>query len=292
MHGSGFRHVQGVQTDMKVSPAAMKSMKLYDQIERIHNELHALGIDRESPLAPEDLTPFDQFHYHGTAAVDEAVAELGLDSYSRVLEVGSGIGGPARHVTERAGCHVTALELQPDLSETAEELTGRCGLAKNIDHVCGDILDGGMAGRDFDSLISFLVFLHIPDRMDLFGACLNALKPGGRIYIEDLTRNAEPSEAEWEDLRGKIMCPYLPTHEDYVSQLREAGFENIHAQDMSASWTAFTAERYQAFLVRRPLSVELHGEEVTGGLEEFYRIACNLFDRQVFGGIRVWGTKP
>ena len=54
----------------------IKSMKLYVGVERVFNELRALGIDDEAPLAVEDLTPFDQYHYHGTAAVDAAARAL------------------------------------------------------------------------------------------------------------------------------------------------------------------------------------------------------------------------
>lgn len=272
---------------MAGSPGSMKSMKLYHQVERIHNELAALGIDAESPLAVEDLTPFDQYHYHGTKAVDEAIAALGVTQESRVLEVGSGIGGPARYMAWRVRCHVTALELQPDLNSVAADLTARCGLCGRIDHVCGNVLDGAVDRVGFDALMSFLVFLHIPERQRLFEVCRAALKPGGRIFIEDFTKLAEPSREQWNTLRDKIQCSYLPRLDDYVAHLEQAGFTDIEARDMSASWTAFTAERYQAFCGRRARNIEIHGGEVTEGLEDFYRAASQLFGLGVIGGVRV-----
>gem|GEM_PF-4336209 len=119
--------------------ASMKSMKLYD---RIHNELALLEIDAEAPLTVDQLTPFDNYHYFGTEAVDEAIRTLGLKPGMRVLDIGSGIGGPARYIAERSGAHVTALELQPDLDNLAADFTRRCGLADLVEHRCGDILDG------------------------------------------------------------------------------------------------------------------------------------------------------
>ena len=118
---------------------SMKTMRLYDQVERILNELHHLGIDEESPLNVEDLTPFDQYHYHGTAAVDQAARMLGATADTQILEIGSGIGGPARHMAHVTGCRVTAVELQPDLSALSEQLTSRCGLSGQIDHVFGQV---------------------------------------------------------------------------------------------------------------------------------------------------------
>jgi protein-L-isoaspartate O-methyltransferase len=120
----------------------MKAMKLYDRVERIHNELALIDLDGAAPLTVEQLTPFDQYHYFGTEAVDEAIVALGLSAGMRVLDVGSGIGGPARYIAARSSAHVTALELQPDLDTLAADLTKRCGLADLVEHRCGNILDG------------------------------------------------------------------------------------------------------------------------------------------------------
>ena len=70
-------------------------------------------------MTVEQLTPFDNYHYFGTEAVDEAIDVLGLKPGMRVLDIGSGIGGPARYIAERSGAQVTALELQPDLDALA-----------------------------------------------------------------------------------------------------------------------------------------------------------------------------
>ena len=91
------------------APAHMKSMKLYTNVQRIHNDLAALGIGPDAALRVDQLTPFDQYHYFGTDAVDEALEVLQLQPGSRVLDVGSGIGGPARYIAVKTGAHVTAL---------------------------------------------------------------------------------------------------------------------------------------------------------------------------------------
>ena len=172
----------------------MKAMKLYDRVERIHNELALLDLDGAMPLTVEQLTPFDQYHYLGTEAVDEAIAALGLDSGMRVLDVGSGIGGPARYIAARSGARVTALELQPDLDALAADLTRRCGLADLVEHRCGNILDG--LGETYDAVVSFLCFLHIEDKKRLLAACRDGLAAGGGMYIEDFSKRREPTRDE------------------------------------------------------------------------------------------------
>jgi SAM-dependent methyltransferase len=209
----------------------MKSMKLYDQAERIHNELRALGIADDAALSVDDLTPFDQYHYHGTEAVEETIAALHPGPESRLLEVGSGIGGPARYLASRTGCHVTALELQPDLHAIGTQLSARCSLSSRVDHRQGDILDSPFDDAGFDALVSFLVFLHIEDRERLFASCRRSLKKDGLIFIEDFSKRAEPSPGQWADLRHKVQCPYLPTPQAYREQLRhERPLERLHTR--------------------------------------------------------------
>ncbi len=187
----------------------MKAMKLYDQVERIHNELASLDIDDAAPLTVEQLTPFDHYHYFGSEAVDEAIVALGLSPGMRVLDIGSGIGGPARYMATRSAARVTALELQPDLDALAADLTERCGLAHLVEHRCGNILDG--LGEAYDAVVSFLCFLHIADRKRLLAACRAVLAAGGGMYIEDFAKRREPTADETAALQIKVQCPVLPS---------------------------------------------------------------------------------
>ena len=74
---------------------AIQSMPLYVNVDRIYHELAELGISDDDKLAPEQLFPFDHYHYHGTGAVREAAVLLGFNAASHVLEGGSGLGAPA-----------------------------------------------------------------------------------------------------------------------------------------------------------------------------------------------------
>ena len=126
---------------MPQDPADLKSMPLYRDVDRIYRELVAAGLDQDREIAVSELAPFDQYHYHGTEAVDAAIESLGITSEDRVLEIGAGIGGPARHIAATTGASVVALELQPDLNETAGDLSRRCGLSEQVTHVCADVLE-------------------------------------------------------------------------------------------------------------------------------------------------------
>jgi sarcosine/dimethylglycine N-methyltransferase len=263
----------------------MKAMKLYDRVHRIHKELAAQGLTPDSPLKVSDLTPFDQYHYHGTKAVDEAIAALGLKPGMRVLDIGAGIGGPARYIAEKSGAHVTALELQEDLSAVGEDLTRRCGLSALVDHRCGNVLDG--VEESFDAIVSMLCFLHIPDRARLFAVCRRSLDENGKFYVEDfaLRRKATPEEAD--ALAIKVQCHYLPTAEEYRLHLLDAGFRHIEITDVTEDWTSFTAERLAAYRSTRPRNIAIHGAEVVDGLEDFYATVAELFADGAISGVKI-----
>ena len=106
----------------------IKTMQLYNHLERFDKELVERGLGLEGPLDAEALSAIDSMHYHGVKAVDEASAELKLDASSKVLEIGSGLGGVVRRVASTTGCQACGLELQDDVSAAAAKLTARCGL--------------------------------------------------------------------------------------------------------------------------------------------------------------------
>ena len=264
----------------------MKSMKLYTDVQRIHNELAALGIGPDAALRVDQLTPFDQYHYFGTDAVDEALDVLQLQPGARVLDVGSGIGGPARYIAAKTGAHVTALELQPDLNDVARDLTARCGLSSRVEHVCGDIL-GGAVVQGYDAIISFLCFLHIPDRTKLFAACRVALKPGGVMYIEDFAKARSHSDEEAQALKVKVQCPVIPSPHDYEVQLSSANFLDVMMDDVTESWKDFTASRLAMFRQARLRNIDVHGQEIVDGLDDFYGAVAQLFQAGAIAGLKI-----
>lgn len=89
----------------------IKSVKLYRQSElltALHKHLAAAGL-ASGPAAYTDFLPFDQHHYHGTAAIEDVVRTAKIDDSSRVINIGSGLGGPARYLAGSVKCQVRVL---------------------------------------------------------------------------------------------------------------------------------------------------------------------------------------
>lgn len=264
----------------------IKTMKLYQDVDRVFNELRELGLNDDDAIDIVQLSQFDQYHYFGTKAVDHGISRLRLSSDMTVLDVGSGIGGPARYLADRVGCRVVALELQPDLNETAMTLTRRCGLSEKIVHRCGDILAPSPEESKYDALVSWLAFLHIPDRATLYSRCRDALKPGASMYVEDFFARDTLTAQERESLSRNIYCDYCPKLEEIKNQLSEAGFVDIEADDMTQEWQTYVANRYADFQRGRERHIKVHGIEIVEGLEHFYESVTKLFGGGRWGGLR------
>ena len=82
--------------------------------ERLKAALTAFGPE-DQRLTPQQLSVLDQFHTRGVAATDELARLVGLTSDMSVLDVGSGLGGPARYLAATYGCRVTGVDLSGPL---------------------------------------------------------------------------------------------------------------------------------------------------------------------------------
>jgi cyclopropane fatty-acyl-phospholipid synthase-like methyltransferase len=80
-------------------------------------------------LGVDQLAPLDQFHTRGILATADLAATARLETSSRVLDIGCGIGGPARYLASTFGCQVTGVDLSPGFIDAANYLTGRCRVA-------------------------------------------------------------------------------------------------------------------------------------------------------------------
>ena len=271
---------------------SIETIPLYTHLDRIGIGLTALGIGPTDPIRPEQLFPLDQWHYHGVDAVRLAAERLGLRAASRVLEIGSGIGGPARYLAYATGCQVTALELQPKVHAIGVDLTRRCGLGGRVLHVCGDALQWPMQDAAFDAVVSWLAVHHIPERRRLYARLARALRPGGACYIEDLCMRAPFAAADLRDLREVAFGVSVTGIEAHVDDLGAAGFVDVVATDETADWAPYTRARLAAWQDNHASYARAHGEAAYAAQELFYAVIARLFDSGSLGGVRLVARVP
>jgi SAM-dependent methyltransferase len=110
-----------------------------DLTDRIKSALATIGPE-DQPLTVVQLAPLDQFHTRGILATTELAGAAGLEPASRVLDLGCGIGGPARCLAATFGCAVTGVDLSPSFIDAANYLTERCGLSDRVRFQVGDAM--------------------------------------------------------------------------------------------------------------------------------------------------------
>ena len=153
-------------------------------LEILDARLRRTGRDSVRPSL-EDLSALDQLHAGLLGATRELRAWAGLPEGARVLDVGAGLGGPARCLAAEEGCRVTALELSGALVRAGRELTARLGLETRVRHVEADFLSWTPDGP-YDVVWLQHVDIHVLDKGRFYRLCRTALGPGvGRVLWHD-----------------------------------------------------------------------------------------------------------
>ena len=157
------------------------------------NRINAALSAALATIAPESqaltvaqLAPLDQFHTRGILATGELAAAARLDPSTRVLDLGCGLGGPARYLAATFGCKVTGVDLSPAFIDAATYLTARCGLSDRATFQVGDALHLPFDDAFFDAVFLQHVAMNIEDRTALYAGVHRILAHGGRLVIYDL----------------------------------------------------------------------------------------------------------
>lgn len=193
-------------------------------LQAIFNALKQMGKDTER-LSPSDLSAADEFHSGWRAITVEIGKDLGLKHEMQVLDVGSGIGGPARYFAEAHGCRVTGIDLTEEFVRVATELTRRCGLGELATFRQGSALDLPFAAAAFDAASMIHVGMNIGEKSKLFQNVRRVLKPGGLFCVYDLMQVEAgdlPYPMPWAMTRE---TSFLETPETYRRLLAAAGFK-------------------------------------------------------------------
>ena len=201
--------------------------------ERVKQALRDLGIDPDRATA-DDLKACDEFHTGGVAATDLLVEGLSVTATTRVLDIGAGIGGPARYFANRYGCHATGIDLTQEFVDTASDLSAMVGLSDQTAFRQGSALDLPFDADRFDLALLLHVGMNIEDKTTLFAEAARVLAPGGAFLVFDVMRAGDPSELlfplPWSSVAE---TSFVVPPADYKDAARAAGLELTEERDMT-----------------------------------------------------------
>src|SRR5437764_13438710 len=186
-----------------------------------------------APVTPEALAPFDHFHGRGVLATQEIAAQLALVPGERVLDIGSGIGGPARWFAAKFAVQVTGVDLTPEFCAAAEALNAATGLADRVRIVPGSALALPVPDGAFDAAYSQNVIMNIADKRQFYREAFRVLRPGGRLALSNLCAgpSGEPYfPVPWATTRD---TSFLATPDEMRADLIAVGFEIADFRDIT-----------------------------------------------------------
>jgi len=153
--------------------------------ERLKTALGAFGPE-DQRLTPQQLGALDQFHTRGLAATADLAKLTGITADMSVLDVGSGLGGPARFLAATYGCRVSGVDLSEPFVDAARYLTERTGLNGQVSFQSGSALALPFDDASFDVVLLQHVAMNIADRAQLYRQIRRVLKPGGKFATFDV----------------------------------------------------------------------------------------------------------
>ena len=156
-----------------------------DLAAKILEALRVAGKDA-SPLAIEDLAPIDQLHARGRVATLELARLAGITPRMRVLDVGGGMGGPARTLAGELGCEVEVLDLTEEFCRAGEVLTARTGLADLVSFRHGSALEMPYPDATFDVAWMQHSSMNVAGKERLYTEIRRVLRPGGRLAMHEI----------------------------------------------------------------------------------------------------------
>jgi ubiquinone/menaquinone biosynthesis C-methylase UbiE len=202
--------------------------------------------NNDATLTIENLAGLDQFHTGGIQATRALAKRAAITASDHVLDVGGGLGGPARLLAQEIGCQVIVIDLTEAYCRVGEYLTAQAMLTDRVRFQQGNALDLPFEDESFDVVWTQHSSMNIPDKARLYAQIHRVLRPGGRLALQEVTTGSG------EAIHLPTMWAHSETMNFLVSSdalraaLTRAGFRELAWNDISNWSLAWFQERQRA----------------------------------------------
>lgn len=249
-------------------------------MERIESGLHLAGRTAGS-LVVDDLAPIDAFHTRGREATSELAALANLNASDQVLDVGCGLGGTARHLTDRYQCRVVGVDLTDEYITVGTQLTERVGLRERVELRQGNALALPCEDDQFDIVWTEHVQMNIADKKCFYAEIARVLKPGGRLLFHDVFRGGEDPPVYPTPWAEDESLSSLVTGTEARTLMEQVGLKPVQWIDKVAESIDFFKQTLARVKESGPPPLGIHLLMGDNAREKLQNYLCNLSEDRV-----------
>ena len=210
-------------------------------LDAVRAGIHQIGKTADN-ITVQDLAGVDEFHIGGRPASVDFFRYLGLTSSDHALDVGCGLGGPARTAAVTAGCQVTGVDLTAEFVDTGGALCDWLGLADRVRLRCASALDMPFEDAAFTAAYMMQVGMNIADKTALFKEVYRVLRPGAKFGVYDVMRTGSGDLSFPKPWAIAATTSFVAALDDYERALAAAGLRVVAREDRRDFALAFFAE--------------------------------------------------
>lgn len=190
--------------------------------------------DDGTVLTAPQIFPYDQLHGRELLATQDHAAQLNPKPGDHLLDIGSGIGGPARYFADKFGCRVTGIDLTPDFVAAAKDLSKLCNLDHLLTFVEADAAVIPFDADTFDHAYSFYVGMNLADKPAVMRECFRVLKPDGTLLWTEVTETTPGAIFPLPWARN-LSSSHVQYKDVLINTLTDAGFEIMDIEDETSA---------------------------------------------------------
>lgn len=212
---------------------------------------------------------------------DSFIDWLAITDDSRVLNVGSGSGGPSVRLARVTGCHVHGIDLDEAGVENARRLAEESGIGRHVQFTQHDASTPLPFEADtFDAVICIDAINHLPDREQTLTEWARVLQPGGRVLYTDPIIITGPLTDEEIAVRSSIGFYLFVPPGTNERVLEATGYEIVHQEDRTENMAAMARRWGRAREARRAELERIEGEESYQGQQRFLEVSARIAEER------------